>query len=320
MVAPWRTLAVALALTLLPAVVHADGKAPWAQGVTDDQKATAKELLDAGNALMLQNKYLDALDKYSAALEVWDHPAIRFNVVRCLIQLGRDLEAFDNLQLALKYGAAPLEEAIYNEALGYQKLLQKQIGDIKVTCSQVGVKLTIDGQPLAVCPAQESRRLLAGPHQIVGNKTGLLPKTLDLVVIGGEDQGVDVTLEPLAAGATIVHRWPNYIPWTVFAGGFAIGAIGGVTLLFSHNQMRQYDQIVDDKCTGRCTAEQLAPYAHYKDNAVLESKLGVTALVLGTATVATGAVMVYLNRGRTVYPEVAPLSGGGAALSFSGAF
>ncbi|HEY4178304.1 MAG TPA: hypothetical protein VGM90_15760 [Kofleriaceae bacterium] len=319
MVAPWRTLAAVVVLALVPAVAHADG-APWAQGVTDDQKARAKELLDAGNQLLLQNKYLEALDKYSAAVAIWDHPAIRFNMVRCQIQLGRDLEAYDNLELALKYGAAALEDTVYNEALAYRKLLQAQVGDIKVTCAQVGVKLTIDGQPLATCPAQESRRLLAGPHQIVGNKVGLLPKTLDLVVIGGKEQGVEVTLEPLAAGAKIVHRWKNYVPWTVFASGFALGAIGGVTLLFANNQMHQYDQIVDDKCTGRCTPEELAPYAHYKDNASLESKFGMTAVVLGAAGVATGAVMIYINRGRTVYPEVAPLPGGGGALSFSGSF
>lgn len=320
MVALWRTLTAAIALALIPAVVHADGAAPWSQGVTEEQKAQAKVLLDAGNLLLVQNKYLEALDKYAAAVAVWDHPAIRFNMVRCLIQLGRELEAYDNLELALKYGAAPLEDAIYNEALAYQKLLSMQVGNIKVTCAQDGVKLAIDGQPLATCPAQESRRLLAGPHQIVGSKSGLLPKTLDLVVIGGKEQGVDVKLEPLAAGAKVVHRWPNYVPWTVFVSGFAVGAIGGATLLFANNQMHQYDQIVSVKCTGRCEPEELEPYQHYKDNAHLESKIGMTTVILGTAAVATGAVMIYLNRGRTVYPEVAPLPGGGGALSLSGSF
>ena len=37
MVASWRTLALAIAFTLLPAVVHAE--APWSQGVTEEQKA-----------------------------------------------------------------------------------------------------------------------------------------------------------------------------------------------------------------------------------------------------------------------------------------
>jgi hypothetical protein len=50
-------------------------------------------------------------------------------------------------------------------------------------------------------------------------------------------------------------------------------------------------------------------------------------MALGGATVVTGAVMLYLNRGRTVYPEaverlspsVSPVPGG-ATLSLGGRF
>src|SRR5215212_2355335 len=101
MVAPWRTLALAIAFTLLPAVVHAD--APWSQGVSEDQKAKAKVALDQGNALLIDKKYVEALDKYTEAVGFWDHPAIRFNMVRCQIQLGKNLDAYENLEKALKY-------------------------------------------------------------------------------------------------------------------------------------------------------------------------------------------------------------------------
>jgi hypothetical protein len=50
-------------------------------------------------------------------------------------------------------------------------------------------------------------------------------------------------------------------------------------------------------------------------------------MIVGGATLATGAVMLYMNRGRTVYPEsvermtpsITPMPGG-AALTFSGSF
>lgn len=295
--------------------------APWSQGVTDGQKAQAKVLLDAGNALLLEKKYVEALDKYAAAVAVWDHPAIRFNMVRCQIQLGRNLEAYENLERALKYGAAPLEETVYNEAVAYQKLLATQIGDIKISCTQPDVKLTLDGQPLATCPAQETRRVLAGPHQVVGTKQGLMTRTLELVVVGGKDaSAIDIKLDPLAKGAKIVHRWPNYLPWTVFGGGLALTAIGVVTLNLAHNEIRAYDDAVDSMCTDRCTPEELAPLQHYKDDSHRNNILGGTAVILGATAVATGAVMVYLNRGRTVYPDVAPAPGGGATVSLSGSW
>ena len=46
-------------------------------------------------------------------------------------------------------------------------------------------------------------------------------------------------------------------------------------------------------------------------------------MVIGGATVVGGAVMVFLNRGRTVYPETLPTivpMQGGAGVSWSGRF
>src|SRR5688500_8599282 len=118
MVALCRVLACVLALAL-PSLARAY-HAPWADGVSEQQKAAAKKLLDEGNALLLDKKYVEALDKYSVAVTHWDHPAIRFNMVRCLIHLQRNVEAFDSLKLALKYGKDPLEETVYNEAIAYE--------------------------------------------------------------------------------------------------------------------------------------------------------------------------------------------------------
>src|SRR3569833_3347116 len=178
----WTLVAVkAVAVgTFAPGAAHAD-RPRQIVGVSDAQKAQAQKILDEGNQLFLKKDYPPALDKYKAAVAVWDHPAIRFNIVRCLIQLDRPDEASDNLALALKYGAAPLEEAVYSEALSYQMLLASQIGDLDVTCEQPNNKDTHDGQPLVSCPGKEHRRGAPGPHQLVGAKDGFLTKTTDVV-------------------------------------------------------------------------------------------------------------------------------------------
>jgi hypothetical protein len=66
-----------------------------AANVSDVQMKSAETLLSEGNALFVDKRYADALAKYGEAIASWDHPAIRFNIVRCLIQLGRNFEAFD---------------------------------------------------------------------------------------------------------------------------------------------------------------------------------------------------------------------------------
>lgn len=90
-------------------------------GVSETKKAEAGRLLEHGNALFLDKNYTAALAKYREAVAAWDHPAIRFNIVRCLIQLDRPVEAGENLQTTLRYGAAPLEDAVYTEALAYAR-------------------------------------------------------------------------------------------------------------------------------------------------------------------------------------------------------
>jgi tetratricopeptide (TPR) repeat protein len=323
---------VACSALAAPRPARADDAAqPWAAGVTDAQKAAAQKLLDAGNALFLDKKYADALDRYQQAVAIWDHPAIRFNIVRCDIQLDRVVEATDNLQLALKYGAAPLEEAVYAEALAYEKLLAKQTGNVDVKCSQPGVKVTLDGQPLVTCPGTEARRVAPGNHQLVGVKVGFVPQTTEVIVLGGKHADVALELVPLDKAGKIVHRWPGWVPWVVFGGGLAVAAMGGVLEGVAEGDFHRYDDEVGVLCPTGCKAgegagdKNLAQLASEKQSAQRWNDAAVGVLVTGVAATATGAVLLYMNRGRTVYPDavlpvVTPLPAGGGMASLVGRF
>lgn len=323
----WLGLAiVGLLATVAPA--HAQVP-PWSLGITDAQKASAQKFLEAGNALFLDKKYAEALEQYKSAVGEWDHPAIRFNIVRCLIQLDRPVDASDNLKLALKFGAAPLEEAVYNEALSYEKLLANQFADLTIQCTQPSVKLTLDGQHLATCPATEVRRVAPGQHQIVGTRDGLLTRTVEIVAIGGKQQSAVIKLDPLEKAARVEHRWAQWKPWGVFVGGFAVGGFGVLLNVWSANDMEAYDAAVAERCPTRaCPESDLPPSARNLDNSSnTKNNIGVTLMIAGGATIATGAVMLYMNRGRTVYPSsvekmtpsITPMPGG-AAFTLSGAF
>lgn len=324
-------LGLAIAGVLASAVPAQAQTPPWSVGVSDAQKAKAQKFLEAGNALFLDKKYAEALDQYKSAVGEWDHPAIRFNIVRCLIQLDRPVDASDNLKLALKFGAAPLEEAVYTEALSYDKLLANQIADLTVECTQPGVKITLDGQHLATCPAKEARRVAPGQHQIVGTHSGLLTRTVEMVAIGGKQQAVTIKLDPLAKAARVEHRWPQWVPWGVFIGGFAVGGFGVVFNVWAANDMEAYDTAIGQQCpTMACDVEtdpKLADARDLDDRSRTKNLVGVSLMVTGGAAIAAGGLMLYLNRGRTVYPtsvermtpSITPMPGG-AAFSLSGAF
>ncbi len=317
-------VALALLLAARPTLAD-DEKAPWVVGVSEEAKTAAKALLAEGNELFLEHKYADALDRYRRALARWDHPAIRFNIVRCQIQLDHPVEAAENLEIALKYGSAPLEDSVYAEAIAYQKLLATQVGELEVQCRQAGVSLTVDGQPVLDCPGSVTRRVRPGHHQVVGKKAGFMTTTNDAIVVGGQVEHVAIVLAPVSRGEILVHRWPTWVPWVVFGGGLAL--VGGGILLdeVASSKMADYDRALARDCgtTGCSPGSNPVPPAdaQLESSAKAYNAAGSVVLTAGAVAAVTGGVLLYLNRGRIVYKdvEVAPTRGGGAmtlTLSF----
>jgi len=306
----------------------------WAQGVSDTQKAAAQKKLEEGNGLFIKQNYSEALKAYQAAVAEWDHPAIRFNIVRCYIQLDKPVEASDNLQKALKYGAAPLEEAVYTEALSYQKLLANQIAEIEINCTQDGAKVTLDGETLiAKCPGTEKRRVLAGQHGVITTKEGFLPQNVEVVLVGGKTEKVETKLVPLTKAAKVVHRWPTWIPWVVFGGGAVVAGFGGFFKAQGFSQMSDFDKAVSSRCqTNGCDLATETDLKRMHDRAKTYDNVGTVVLSIGAVGVVAGGVMLVMNRGKTVYEQPTEKRGGmdaridyvphdgGGVLTFSGQF
>ena len=255
--------------------------------------------------------------------------------MRCLILLDRPVEASENLALALEYGAEPLEDQVYQEALGYQKLLANQIADVEIACTEKGAKVSLDGQPLMNCPGKEKRRVAPGRHGVVAIKDGYLTKQMEIVVVGGKVEAVDIALMPLSSAAKIVHRWPGWIPWVVFGGGLAVAGVGGLIEWDANQSMADYDKRVANTCAiVGCTPEMLETegLTDLKHGAEMRDKIGISVMAIGATATVTGVVLLVMNRGQTVYDnsvekrgpagtvvDVTPRHGGGM-VSLSGRF
>jgi len=314
---------------------------PWSQGVSEASKTEAKRLLEEGNTLYLAGDYQTAQLRYEAALESWDHPAIRFNLVRCLIQLGQSVPASENLQLALKFGKEPFDDTVYQEALSYQKLLEGQIGEVEVSCSQEGAVLKLDGETfIDKCPGSAKRRVKPGQHSVIATKEGFLTKEMPVIVIGGQPQNVAVKLVPLDKAAKVVHRWPQWIPWVVFGSSLAVVGVGAFLEVDAQNQMSDYDNDVANFCGGGgCNLENPMTDDEKKTAKFLNDersaaggrdKLAVGGLTVGACWVGAGGGLLFMSRGQTVYEDPAkqqgpmvrmtPTRDGGGLVTLSGRF
>jgi hypothetical protein len=268
---------------------------PWHRGVTDRQRAIAQNLVDRGNELFLESKHREALAEYLAARAVWDHPAICFNIARSLIQLDRPVDAFTQLQCALAYGSAPLQEQVFVEARSYEHLLRGQVAELRVLCSQRDVRVSIDGEVSFNCPGARTTYVAPGHHQIVGEKPGFLPFTRSALALSGNTADVEVSLVSIR-DAQAQTRWPAWLPWTTVGAGAVFGATGIALRLQAEAHLDRYAEALRRECgEAGCAPDQL-PAQDLRYRARVENGFAVASFVLGGGLVVSGVVLALLNR------------------------
>ena len=312
----WLILACLIALS---APARAESK-QWEAGVSQADQERANALFAEANRLYGQQAYAPAVDKYRAALAIWNHPVIRFNLGVTLFKLDRFVEAGEALEAALAFGNAPFSKEQLDQIAEYQTKLRDHIGEISASCADQETKVSLDGKDWFTCPGARTIRVLAGEHAIVAETAA------QHVTVGA---GTKVsTLIKVGALERAERRWSPWVPWTIVLSGAGV-AIGstGVALwakskysIYAHDGMAKTGQ--DDGgvyCSpGGCSiVESTRAANHYNDVA----RFATYPFIIGAGAMITGTVMLLVNRKVTRVPavEVVP-TGDGAAASASWQF
>ena len=310
-------LVLVLVLVLAPSRARAD-EDPWAVGVSHEQQLKANALFAEANQLFAQQAHGPALEKYRAAIALWDHPLIRFNMAVTEIRLDHILEADDDLEKALRYGDAPFTPELYRQALDYRALVKRQIGTVEASCTQADVHVVLDGKPWFQCPGAQKTRVLAGEHTIVGERTGFITRSRQLVVLGGTAQREAIALVPIETAIKLEYPYPRLVPLGVGGGGAAVALAGLGVWFWGRSQMDQFQTDFANTCPTGCLANlsDHPALASERDGAQLKGKIAVSMIVVGSAAAIGGVVMAILDRPHRVLPnvEVAPTSGGASAV------
>lgn len=325
----WRIVLVAAACFAVATPARADDEArPWARGVPADEQARAKDLFDQGNALLDQGLFVDALGLYRKAIAHWSHPAIHYNAAVALINLQRQLDAYEELEASLAYGNSGLQPEVYDQALAYQRLLRAQVVHLTIDCVDPGTQLALDAKPLAMpCPGSHTQLLLPGRHQLAASRADSIARTIALAPAGGESPHIRIDLMTNAE-ATVVHRrWESWKPWAVVAGAAVVGGVGLGFELQSAATFRSYDKAVAQLCPdGPCATLPANVVDAYSEGRT-QNRVAIGCFVASGAVLATGAVLLWLNRpiaehlGYTGSPFVSVgAAPGGASITASGSF
>ncbi len=291
---------VLLAALLLATAAPALAAPPWADGVPEATQDQANALYEEGNTLFAQQAHAPALEKYRAAIALWDHPRIRFNLAVTLIRLDKPLEAADELERALRFGEAPFDKNLYQQALDYQALLAGRVGYVEATCSNAGAKATLDGAPWFDCPGTQKIRVMAGEHIVEGKLEGWVPAASGRVLVnGGSSVKIDVQMKSIESAVVIKYRYPRWIPFTITGMGAAIGIGGVLTYLVGRSQMNDFHDEFTIQCPGGCYADlrDKPLLRDLRNRAQLKGGVGIGLMGGGGAGAIAGTVMVLMNRG-----------------------
>ncbi len=306
-------------LGILVAVVHpaaADVK-PWAVNVPEATQDKANAIFEEGNQLFAQQAHAPALEKYRAAIALWDHPLIRFNLAVTLIRMDRPLEAADELEKALRFGDAPFKKDLYQQALDYQALLKGRVGYIETSCDQQGASVLLDGKPWFSCPGSQKIRVMAGEHAVVGELKNFLTSSKRIVVVGGTTATEKLAFVPLESAVILKYPYRRWVPYTITIAGAAVGLGGLGVWLAGRSQMTDFENNFAGVCSMGCDKSLSTQPAlrDQRDSAELKGTIGISMMVAGGAVTVGGVVMAILNRPQRILPkiEVAPTSGGAMA-------
>ena len=303
--------------------VAAQPERPWATGVAQADQDKALALYEDGNRDFMESRFAQALARYREAVQYWDHPAIRYNMVVCLINLDQPVEARADLERSLAYGEAPLGNTQYAQGQTYRKLLDAQLIYIEIQCTEPGAEVRLDGQPLLTGPSTSRQFLRPGSHQLVATKPGFLTTSRTFANAAGEHATIDIEPSHEPAIATrAVGRWAAWKPWAIAIGGVAVASIGGLFYWRASTNFARYDDGIAANCPHGCDATTLAGLNDLrmtKNAAVVDQTVAISLFAVGVTTVVAGVVGLVLNQPRLLVqpaPTIA-LVPGGATLSLA---
>jgi hypothetical protein len=297
----------------VPTLPSDDGVRPWARGVSDAEQEVARALHTEGNAEFMESRFAQALAKYREAIQHWDHPAIRFNMAVCLINLDQPVEARDALERSLAYGPAPVGHEAYTQGTTYRKLLDAQLAHVTATCSEPGAVVTLDGKYLFTAPGSAEQSLLPGEHQLAATKPGLRTALKTFVGVAGKRAGYE--LRPLPELDPPYWRYWKH----VLGAGAIVATTGALTYLWARTDIAAYDDELAMECAMGCTAEQLRTKRELnakRNAAFTKGAVAIAVMATGGAAVLTGVLGLILDKPRVrpetsrTIPVVAPVPGG----------
>jgi hypothetical protein len=218
-----RSLVAALALAALQGATLPSWAAPPG-APTPAAVAEARRLFDTGLKLYAEGSYREALAAFLRANELSPRASIQRNIAQCNRDLKDFTGAYDAYQTLLtRYGAtmSAAEKRPVQRALDELGLLT---GTVRVTVTEPGATVSIDGHQAGATPLSSPVRVNLGPHTVMVSKPGFEPLQREIKLSGGDEAVVEGPLQAEVTTGHLVVSAPAQAQVDVVIDGVNVGA------------------------------------------------------------------------------------------------
>ncbi len=280
--------------------------------------------------LYRERHYDQALPLFESLVERTNSPNARLYVGHCLVKLGRPVEAYRAFSRVLGNSTAlrddkydPTREAARQELYA----LEQRVAKLVVAPAEApGLRIQVDGQPLAPEWYGAAYAVEPGEHRVQGEADGFEPASRSATLAAGETQTVSLVLTPRAAEpapassgpAPVSAAAPSRSPLRV-AGWVAIGV--GATGLAVFTIAGLSAKGVHDNLEADCGSAPCSDAGH-RDDAARGKTLQTVAnvgLVAGLLGAAGGAALLLFVPTPETQASFTPAPGGGV-VAYRGKF
>ncbi len=310
----------------------------FAQEVSAENKAAARDLAIEGIKLAQSGKCDEAVPKLSRAEKLFHAPTILTWIGQCQIELGRYVEGTETLNRVVREKISEDAPEAFKEsqkkAAELIETAKPKIGKLTIEVAPAdieGLEVTVDGRAISSALIGAPKPTDPGAHEIVISAPGYVSKTaqIELEEGGQESLAVELEVDPNAATPTSASGTSsdaaengqgagsssNWIGWTTVGVGAALMAGGGVTGFLAMKKEGDLSCGTDGSCP--LSEEETL------DAARVNATVSTILFGVGGAVAVTGIVLLLTGgeekseaaRGRYVSPTV-----GLGSLGLEGAF
>jgi hypothetical protein len=252
-------------------------------------RAAARKLGEDGIALFDKKQFAEALEKFNLAEQLVPAPTLGLRAARCLVQLGRFVEASERYLEVTRLEVpraqmTPAYRKAQADALIEREDLLPLIPTLTINVTGPlgdGITVLVDGEQIPTVLVGQKRLIDPGVHEVeVRRKDTSVKKKLDIVVKRNEQMELKLPPLPSAKGP---QPDPVYraLAWT----GIGMGASGMIVFAVSGSLAVSRERELIDKCPDR----RCAPEFHGESDRYDVTRYATTTgLVVGVVGLGVG--------------------------------